>query len=483
MSIDLEEIMQNVCGDLWLNNNTYKDVVELSDNLGPLFAGTENEKKGKDWLYAKFKEYGLENVKVDEFSYYGWKRGDVCKLELPEERSFCGKPMRVFALPRSPPTSEKGVEAELIYLGSGTREDFEENKENIKGKIVMVQSGGPVGRSIYRITKYHLAREMGAEGFIFMFGIEGRLIPAGTALWGPRYIPGVGFLPDVDYIEKPPAVGVSWETGQYMIRLMKKGPLKVRLTTNNEYVPNTPGWNIVGDVIGNKYPDEVVIIGAHWDGHDISQGALDDTLGAVGLLNIGRALAKYKGKLKRTLRVVSFGVEETHMGGSRHYVDKYKNDLKNIVCMFNCDGFARRGDAHLMSNNDEILRFLWKVTNEDDIPIKVSRRDKGRSGSDATPFYLEGVPTANFGGTSEPGKGASGRYPDHTAADTADKLNVKRIRTACMKFAQILVSMLNEEKRFAHTMPKAEILSDVDLTARAVDACRGKCVGYRLPFE
>lgn len=483
MNVDLKEIKLSVCGDLWLNNNTYKDVAELCDTYGPLFAGTENERKGKDWLLAKFREYGLEHVRAEEFRYMGWRRGDLCKLELIGARSFCGRPMRVFALPRSPPTPDEGVEGEMIYLGSGTREDFERNEEKIPGRMVMAQSGGPVGSSIYRITKYHLAREMGAEGFIFMFGMEGELIPAGTAIWGPRYIPGRGFLPEDDYVEKPPAMGVSWETGHYLLRLMRKRPVRVRMTTNNEYIPNTPGWNIIGDVSGCKYPDEMVLIGAHWDGHDIGQGALDNALGAVGLLNIGRALAKHKGKFKRTLRVVSFGVEETHMAGSRSYAERHKDEIDNIVCMFNCDGFARRGDAIITSNNDEVLRYLRNTVREEDIPINISSQFKGRSGSDATPFYLEGVPTAIFSGTTEPGERASGRYPDHTAADTVDKLNVKRIRTATMKFAQILISMLSEEKRLAYPVPSEEILRELDDTARAVDACRGRCVGYRLPFE
>ena len=472
-----EEEKMAVVGGLWLHNNTYRDVAELCDTYGPLFAGTENERKGKDWILAKFKDYGLENARAEEFKYVGWRRGDICKLELIGHRSFCGRPMKVWSLPRSPPTPEEGVEGEVIYLGSGTREDFERNESKIPGKIVMVQSGGPPGKAIYRIAKFRLARKMGAAGFIFMFGMEGDIIPTGTVLWGP----------DEDgEIDKPPGVAIAWETGQYIVRLLEKGPVRARITTNDGYVPNTSGWNIIGDIPGDKYPDEIVLVGAHWDGHDIGQGALDDALGALGILNIGKALAKYKGKFKRTLRIVNFGNEEIHCIGSRYYVEKYLDDLKNTVCMFNCDGFARRGNMVIRTNNPELLRFMRNASKVEDVPISIAEDYLGRSGSDGTPFYLEGVPTSSVGGSVEAGATSSmrakGRYPDHTVADTVDKMDVKKIRTASIKFAQILMAMLDAEKRFAHPVPKEKISRDVEHTMRTVESCRGRCIGYRTPY-
>jgi len=103
--LEVKDIKNTIIADLWLNNNTFRDVTELTDGYGPLFPGTENEKKGKDWLVEKFKEYGLENVRAEEFRYMGWKRGDVCTLELIGIRSFCGRPMKVCALPRVDPVA------------------------------------------------------------------------------------------------------------------------------------------------------------------------------------------------------------------------------------------------------------------------------------------------------------------------------------------------------------------------------------------
>jgi hypothetical protein len=473
----MNEIEREVVADLWLDNNTYDDVEHISDTHGPMFPGTENEKKGKDWLLGKFKEYDLENARAEEFKYMGWKRGGVCKLELIGPRSFCGRPMKVWALPRSPPTPEGGIEGEIISLGSGTRQDFERNKDRIPGKIVMVRSGGPPGRAIYRVEKYNLAKKYGAEGFIFMFGMEGDMIPTGTIK-----SPGEGFFQEAAYVEKPPALSTTYEAGSYILRLLKKGPLRARITTDNEYVPDTRGWNIVGDVPGYKYPEEVVLVGAHWDGHDLAQGALDDTLGAVAILNVARALARHKGKLKRTLRLVNFGVEETGRYGSRSYVENHKDEMGNIVCMIVCDGFARRGDARITSNNQEVLSFIKKTVGEKDIPLSVGEAFRGRTGNDAAPFFIEGVPTASMGGTSPPGSRSSGRYPDHTAADTVDKLDVKRIRTSTIKFAQLLLEMLDAEERFVHTVSKEEVFKDIEETMKAVEACHGACVGYRPPF-
>ena len=108
-----------------------------------------------------------------------------------------------------------------------------------------------------------------------------------------------------------PVVGLSFETGAFIERQLKKGPVTVRMDLHNEVMPNTVGWNVVGDIAGVKYPERKVLIGAHFDGHDISQeAASDNLLGTMVMLDAARALAKYKGMFKRTMRFVAFGNEE-----------------------------------------------------------------------------------------------------------------------------------------------------------------------------
>ena len=67
--------------------------------------------------------------------------------------------------------------------------------------------------------------------------------------------------------------------------------------------------NVIGEIVGSEHPDEVVLMGGHFDGHDIAQGAGDDGAGTITGLEAARVLVPHKGKLKRTVRVICFGSE------------------------------------------------------------------------------------------------------------------------------------------------------------------------------
>jgi len=53
------------------------DITEsLTTEVGQRLAGTEAEARARDWAVQKFKDIGLENVRVEPFTIPGWERGD-----------------------------------------------------------------------------------------------------------------------------------------------------------------------------------------------------------------------------------------------------------------------------------------------------------------------------------------------------------------------------------------------------------------------
>lgn len=100
------------------------------------------------------------------------------------------------------PTPLDGLVGELIPVGQGTQDDFERLADQIRGKIVLIRLGSPVGTFIHRVSKYGWARERGAIGVIFAKEEPGQLLGTGTVAAAYRE---VGTLP---------AVGVTYETGQ-----------------------------------------------------------------------------------------------------------------------------------------------------------------------------------------------------------------------------------------------------------------------------
>jgi hypothetical protein len=120
-----------------------------------------------------------------------------------------------------------------------------------------------------------------------------------------------------------------------------------------------PAFNVEVTVPGISHPEQVVVIGCHYDGEAGStQSANDDASGCAIELGVARAMGEYWRNHQlyptRTLRFVIFDAEEQGLFGSFHYLNSTINgDVKNLVAMFNEE---QNGIAYP-------LRYLGQMSN------------------------------------------------------------------------------------------------------------------------
>ncbi len=120
-----------------------------------------------------------------------------------------------------------------------------------------------------------------------------------------------------------------------------------------------PAFNVEVTVPGITNPEQIVVIGCHYDGEAISnQSAFDDGSGCAIELGVARAMSAYWHATHtypaRTLRFVIYDAEEQGLYGSFHYLNATINgDIPNIVAMFNEE---QNGIAYP-------LRYLGKASN------------------------------------------------------------------------------------------------------------------------
>jgi len=120
-----------------------------------------------------------------------------------------------------------------------------------------------------------------------------------------------------------------------------------------------PAVNVEVTIPGVAHPDQVVVIGCHYDGEASStQSANDDASGCAIELGVAQALGAYWRAHHlypaRTLRFVIFDAEEQGIFGSFHYLNQTINgDISNVMAMFNEE---QNGIAYP-------LRFLGKTSN------------------------------------------------------------------------------------------------------------------------
>jgi aminopeptidase YwaD len=416
-------IDQQIVGDIFTSTEAMENLVVLCDDFGSRFGGTAGEREAAEFFKAKMKAYGLAGVSLEPVEYIGWVRG-TAKLEIV---SPIEKTIPCITLPHSPPCDMEGV---IIDMEDGAPKDFDLKADDIRGKIVMTTSvvnpkGG--GRWIHRGEKYGRSMLAGAAGFIFVNHY-------------PGYGPATGSIGKAG--QSPiPGISICKEDGAFIQRLMKrKGAVKIRLVTTDQYRPMT-SWNIMGDLPGCDRADEMVMMGCHYDGHDITQGAGDPISGVVAVLEAARVLAKYAPKPDCSIRFVLWGIEEIGLLGSRAYAKTHADELSRIRFYLNMDS------AGTKTNNRDMVLNEWPQLASlfegwrDEMALDFSVGQSVSAHSDHFPFFMAGVPT---GGIESAEKSLAGRGYGHTRYDTVDKVDQASLREASAMAARLALRIAGE---------------------------------------
>jgi Zn-dependent M28 family amino/carboxypeptidase len=415
-------IDRNMVGDTYTSPEIMDNLLVLCDDFGSRFGGTEGERQAAGFVKAKLEEYGLRNVHLEPVEYIGWTRGEA-RLEI---LSPVQMDIPCISLPHCPPANLEGL---IVDMADGAPEDFDKRAQEIKSKIVLTTSDvSPKGskRWIHRSEKYGRSLLAGAVGFIFVNHYPG---------YGPA-TGGIGH----DGEGLVPGISISKEDGAFIQRLIKrKGQVRVRVVTTDHCEPMT-AWNIMGDLPGSKHPDQVVMLGCHIDGHDISQGAEDPASGAVAVMEAARVLSKYAPGVDCTVRFVLWGVEEIGLLGSTQYVQAHADELSNIRFYLNMDSAgSTRNNRDIVLNEWPDLQPLFEGWAEE-MALEFAVGQSVSAHSDHFPFFMTGVPT---GGIQSAERSMEGRGYGHTKYDTVDKVDLTSLREAATLAARIALRASN----------------------------------------
>ena len=320
----------------------------LSDEIGPRLTGSPQLKQANDWTAAKFREYGLTNVKLEPWTIaHSWTRGTAHARIL----SPAVHPLTIASAGWSPGTNGV-VRGPVVYFDAKTKEDFEKFRGKLKGAIVIYQEPESLSPPKPQIPSAELIRPMQApppvkgeppapSPFAAMqevararnefFKQEGvaAVLRDSNKPHGLLNMTGIGGEKfDIGVI---PTAFVTGESYRMLFRMQKHGKVEVEIDMTNSFGDKPMDvYNTVAEIRGSEKPDEVVILGAHLDSWDLGTGSTDNGTGSMAVLEAARALAKLNLKPKRTIRFVLFTGEEEGLVGSVKYVEAHKNELEKI---------------------------------------------------------------------------------------------------------------------------------------------------------
>ena len=383
----------------------FSRVAELCDTFGPRLSGSDNLEKAILWIMQEMKKDGIENVRSEEVMVPKWVRGEEsAKMVNPWSKNLA-----MLGLGGSIGTKSNGITAKVISVSSF--EELANRSNDVKGKIVLFN----VPFDTYSNTvKYRVRGAIEAS----KHGAVASLVRSvGTFSMNT---PHTGNSSYEDGVKKIPHAAITIEDAAMIGRMLENGQdVEVNLKMEAQNYPDVLSHNVVGEIIGSEFPDQVIVIGGHIDSWDVGQGAMDDAGGCVAAWNVLRILKELNIRPKRTIRLVLWTNEENGLRGANAYRNKYLDKLKDHILAIESDAGVFKPSGFGFTGPDESLNILQDIGTLLK-PIQSGVITKGGGGADIGPIMAEGVP--GMGLTVESEKYF---WYHHTAADTWDKLNIQ----------------------------------------------------------
>lgn len=172
-------------------------------------------------------------------------------------------------------------------------------------------------------------------------------------------------------------------------------------------VQHLESQNVIGKITGEKYPDETVMFGAHWDAFGksvnaegqtiIRRGAIDDGSGIAAVLEIARAFKAEK-RPDRTVMFASWTGEERGLLGSLWYTTHPLAPLEKTAANLTMDVLQMAGpakNAFIIGPGQDSLQdmFSEEAKKQDRVTEPEAMPERGAFyRADHLPFARAGVP-------------------------------------------------------------------------------------------
>jgi len=427
-------IIRKIYTEALTNPIAYHNLAFLCNNIGGRLCGSTQAEQVVQWSLHLLEEMKPDMVFLQPVTVEHWERGE--KETAKVISAIAGRHnLDVCALGSSIGTGIAGLKAEVVEV-----RNFSElkslGKEKIEGKIVFFnRAADPV--PIYTFEAYGGAVDQRAYGAMqaARFGAVAVIVRSVTLAHDD--FPHTGIQHYSDSVKAVPAIAVS-TNGADSLSLWLKTDSRLKLFIRTTCIQHPPALshNVIAEIRGSEYPNEIITFGGHLDSWDLGQGAHDDGTGVVQSIEVLRLFKSLGLKPKHTIRLVLFMDEEYAQRGGKAYGDEAKRrsgiGLEKHIAAIEADrgGFTPSGFS--IEASDIQLKKIqdWKTLLS---PYGLWSIEKGGSGVDIRDLKPLGIPLIALVTDSQ-------RYFDyqHAASDTFDKVNFRELQLGSAAMASLV---------------------------------------------
>lgn len=316
-------------------------------------------------------------------------------------------------------TPPGGIRAEVLVVSS--YDELEARADEAGGRIVLFD----VPFTTYGATVQYRAGGAIAAAKV---GAVASLVRSVTP--NSQQTPHTGNSSYEDGVRKIPHAAITVEDSELIHRMQDRGErVEVLLKMEAETLPDAPSRNVMAEIVGSEFPNEVVVFGGHIDSWDVGQGAMDDAGGVVAAWEAIRLMKKLGLRPRRTIRAVGWTSEENGGPGGPTYASDHADEDHVLAMESDAGTFKPLGFG--FTGSDRAFEMITDIATLLD-PIGSGTITRGGGGADIGPLMATGVPGMglNVDGTKY-------FWYHHTDADTIDKLDPDEVALCVATMAVI----------------------------------------------
>lgn len=407
----------------------YENLRSLCKDVGSRFSGSPQAEEAVQWGKKTMESYGFDSVWLQPMMVPHWVRGDQEEAYI---RNSKGKPqtVKICALGGSVGTGKKGITADIVEV-----QDFDElqalGKEKVEGKIVFFNR--PMNpRHINTFAAYGGCVNQRSQGAVEAAHMGAIGVVVRSMSLDHDDHPHTGSMHYDTTVKKIPACAISTNDANQLSESLKYDPnLQFHMKMNCQDLGEAPSFNVVGQINGSEFPEEIILVGGHLDSWDTGEGAHDDGTGVVQSIEVLAAFRELGIRPKRSIRACLYMNEENGIAGGFKYAElAVENEENHIVAIesdrggFTPRGFTIEGDTNVF----QITRFapLFK-------PYMVHIFQEGYGGVDIHTLRPYGTKLIGFVPDSQ-------RYFDyhHSEADVFENVDQRELQMGAATITSLI---------------------------------------------
>ena len=404
----------------------------LSNQIGGRLSGSVQAQQAVEYTKAELEKIGLDKVWLQPVMVPKWVRGTP-EFAYIETKPGLTTNVPICALGGSVATPSLGIKAKVVEVKS--LEQLKSlGKDKIAGKIVFYNR--PMDATeINTFNAYSGCVDQRYAGAMeaAKYGALGVIVRSMNLRLDDYPHTGSMGYGETAINERIPAAAISTNGAELLSTTLQLNPeMQFYFKQNCKQYDDVESYNVIGEIKGSKYPNEVMVIGGHLDSWDLGDGSHDDGAGCVQSMDVLRLIKASGYKPQRTIRVVLFMNEENGLRGGTKYAEVAKKQQEKHVFALESDsgGFTPRGFAFDCSDDNLAQVKSWSSLFE---PYLIHLFFKGHAGADIGPLANDDMVLAGLTPDSQ-------RYFDHHHAqnDTFEHVNKRELELGAATMASLV---------------------------------------------